>query len=730
MTASPLRASRTAARSRLPGSALVPLLLAATLVGFSTVPGCGDETGTPVPPAADLAEGTGPLLFVTAEKSREALADALQYAPNTGAVVVKADPAKALGAARADQVRVAVVTDERCAECYRLEGDAGVYTVRAGGVAGISYGVTALLESLGYTFFHPYASEAPAALARPAANAPGFAIDHAPAQTLRGVQLHTLHPIEAYFDFWEHGADNLERAKRDIDWIVRQRGNFVQWVAMQDPQADSAFEAAYRSHTKAITEYAHRRGVKIGVAVQLFKKGSLQNNFILARGTEDIEEQIKTETHRLVDDTGIDMISLNFGEFTGVTPDTFIATANSAVTAIRAAAPNIEISGTIHVGEHNRVDYQGKNFIYYFLIDYVDPSVKRWVHTVMYYDLEGPAGGAYDHENFHEHQAFIKNKIATNQQVAYFPESAYWIAFDNSVPTFLPVYVEQRRRDMALLPGLKEHILFTSGWEWGYWQTDAATLRMGYELPPTTAAVYGDLFAPLGEPGKRVADLLTQVAAEQRTAHIDQQIGTYVSGRDGYIDLADKAGAFHSQPDRVIPTEVTALAKDDPAGLADFEARVIAPLSAHADKMDAFAASAADLAKSDQKALREIADGLAVTAARTRFALVVYQTAIVIGKGEPTTELFAQLDALLEKGKAGVAKRHADTWDPTPARLFGPTPNSTQYPYGYLKQAHNVCFWGRELAELKNLRDQTSNPTPNCTQLRQSRYPNSDRHAP
>lgn len=712
MTVSQRRAPRVSGPRR---SAFISLLCSSAFAGLSALVACSDDPA-PAAATADLAEGAGPVLFVTAEKNREALTDALQYAPNTGTVQIKAEPDKALGPARADQVRVAVLTDDRCAECYRLEGDAGVYTVRAGGVAGVSYGVSALLESLGYTFYSPYASEAPAMLLRPAANAPGFAIDHVPAQTVRGVQLHTLHPTEAYFDFWEHGADNLERAKRDIDWIVRHRGNFVQWVAMQDPQADSAFEAAYRAHTKAITAYAHRRGVKIGVAVQLFKKGSLQNNFILARGTEDIEEQIKTETHRLVDDTGIDMISLNFGEFANVPPEQFIATANAAVTTIKAAAPNIEISGTIHVGEHNRIEYQGQDLIYYFLIDYVDPSVKRWVHTVMYYDLQGPAGGAYDHENFHEHRDFILKKIAENKQVAYFPESAYWIAFDNSVPTFLPVYVEQRRRDMALLPGLKEHILFTSGWEWGYWQTDAATLRMGYELPPTTSAVYGDLFAPLGEPGKRVADLLTLVAAEQREAHIEQQIGTYVSGRDGYIDLADRAGQFHSQPDRTIPTELTAIAKNDPAGLADFEAKVIAPLSAHADKMDAFAASAADLATSDKKALREIADGLAVTAARTRFALVVYQTAITIGKGEPTEARFAELDALLAKGKAAVAKRHGDTWDPSPARLFGPTPNSTQYPYGYLKQPHNLCFWVRELAELKNLRDQTSNPTPNCTQ--------------
>jgi hypothetical protein len=688
-------------------------LLASVILALtgSVVSACSDDADKPT---TAVAEGSGPLLFVTTDTAQEAVTDALAYAPGTTAPVISADPETALGPARDDQVRVAVLKDDRCADCYRIDGTAGRYTIRGGGPTGLSYGITALLESLGYAFYSPYEPAAPVTLLRPETD-PGFGIDHSPTQTLRGVQLHTLHPIEAYFDFWERSPESLERAKRDIDWIVRQRGNFVQWVALGDPQASDEAEAAYREHTKAITDYAHRRGVKVGLAVQLFAKGSLQNNWVFIRSPtdDDAQERIAEETKRLVTGTGIDLISLNFGEFIGITPETFIEGTNAAVATIHEAAPEVEIAGTIHVGEHNRVEYNGKSLIYYFLLDDCDPAIKRWVHTVMYYDLEGDAGGAYEHENFHEHRDLLQTKIAKNEEVAYFPESAYWIAFDNSVPTFLPVYVEQRRRDMALLPGLKEHVLFSSGWEWGYWQTDATTLRMGYELPSSTKAAYEDLFRPLGADGVTVAALLTEVAEVQRTALIDQRLAAYVAGRDAYIDLGDSQD-IHSQPDRIVARELVALAASDPTAFTDFEATTLTGLDAFATKLRGFADAAKGYANSDQKALREIADGLEVTALRVRYATQIYRIALALGREQPTEALFAEAEATLESAKAVVAKRHGDLWHPDATKLTTSSKNLTIYPFGYLTQANTLCFWARELVEVTNLRDGTTKTIPGC----------------
>src|SRR6185503_18193487 len=97
------------------------------------------------------------------------------------------------------------------------------------------------------------------------------------------------------------------------------------------------------------------------------------------------------------------------------------------------------------------------------------------VHTVMYYDLFEDAGGAYHHQDFAEHRAFLFDRLRTGLPVTYKPETAYWVAFDNSVPMYLPLYVRSRWLDLdrihaqAAAAGhadLAEHVLFSSGWEW------------------------------------------------------------------------------------------------------------------------------------------------------------------------------------------------------------------------------------------------------------------------
>ena len=96
------------------------------------------------------------------------------------------------------------------------------------------------------------------------------------------------------------------------------------------------------------------------------------------------------------------------------------------------------------------------------------------------------------------------DRLENGLPVAYFPESAYWVAFDNSVPTYLPMYVRSRWLDMfevktqAVVNGhgsLTDHTLFSSGWELGYWQNDVATLRMNWSVPETYLSVFEDLFS-------------------------------------------------------------------------------------------------------------------------------------------------------------------------------------------------------------------------------------------
>jgi hypothetical protein len=65
----------------------------------------------------------------------------------------------------------------------------------------------------------------------------------------------------------------------------------------------------------------------------------------------------------------------------------------------------------------------------------------------------------------------------------YYPESAYWITFDVSVPMLLLPYLKARLTDIDScaahhIPG---HLTFSSGWEWGYWLVDWSIARWSWQ---------------------------------------------------------------------------------------------------------------------------------------------------------------------------------------------------------------------------------------------------------
>jgi len=68
-------------------------------------------------------------------------------------------------------------------------------------------------------------------------------------------------------------------------------------------------------------------------------------------------------------------------------------------------------------------------------------------------------------------------KEAGNRVVMYYPETAYWVNYDNQVPLFLPIYALNRLRDLRMIAEREERenvringqYIFDSGWEWGYW---------------------------------------------------------------------------------------------------------------------------------------------------------------------------------------------------------------------------------------------------------------------
>ncbi len=631
----------------------------------------------------------------------DALGDFVRFTPYDGLQLTVTDE-PVLAARSFAGLGVALIADAGCAECYTLTSDGRAIVVRGGAPLGLQYGLAALLEAWGLRFFHPFATHVPERL-RAGAEVALLGARAEPETARRGLHLHTLHPIEGLYDFWAGEPDSVTRARRTIDWLVKNRGNTLQWVALDDIVREPGRLGPWRDQTAAILAAAHRRGVACGLGIQLFGRSNLQQAFDLVDlPDEPLAPQIAERLALVTDGLAFDHYNLSFGEFSAADPEDFIGAVNLVSTTLESQAPAAELSAVIHVGDDVRVTYRDQELIYYFLVQFADPRIEPWVHTVMYYNLFDDAGGAYHHDAFDEHRAFLLARLAAGEPVGYFPESAYWIAFDNSVPTTLPVYVQSRHRDLAELRAagarLDSHVLFSSGWEWGYWQTDYATLRMNWALPATIDEVYGEMFAPYPR-GDRIAALLAEVARVQYRALIGERLAPWLAGRDVLMDLGDLLGIV-SQPRRPLVEEIAAL---DPAGRAALRAAALDPLETFAAELEAFAARGERLdQRSADPFVAELADGLRVTAGRARF-VTLWLRALLDGlDGGDATGRLADAEALLAAAEQVVARRHRRLHDPLAERLLTRQANPTVYQYGYLLRADELCFWHRELAQVLN----------------------------
>lgn len=614
----------------------------------------------------------------------------------------------------AQGMSIAVLEDPSCTECFRVVRQGEDYTVYGGMPLGVQYGLASLLEDLGYRFWHPNATYLPATLAPVEVDS----TPQAPKMKRRGIHLHTLHPIEGLEAMWHQ--EDPTRGRHIMDWVIKNGGNHLQWVALDDIINDSGRRAAWQTVTRDHLSYAHARGLTAGLGIQLFGSGNLQLAFDLVDSPGiDEASQIRDRLQMITEDLPWDVLNLSFGEFSGAEPEKFIASTNLAYAEMQAQLPGVDVPATIHVGnfEDLRVTYQGQELLYYFLVQFADPGIRPWIHTVMYYNLFDDAGGAYLHEEFDEHRAFLLDHLQADKPIGYFPESAYWVAFDNPVPLYLPLYLKSRHVDFAEIeaaaPGkLQDHVLFSSGWEWGYWQQDVATLRYAWGKDAAWDDSLRFYFSPLGEPGAQTAAAAAALGELQYEALIGKRLAAWLAGRDAVMDIGDSAGIL-SQPRRPTIDEMLAFT---PEQRAAFEVEVLIPLAQHAADVRALALPELtdDLDPTARRAMAEVADGIAVDASRASFAVSLWSSVMLAAAGEDPSNAIAAAEAELEVARGIVARRHADFHDPNPLWTAESWDNATIYDYGYLAQSHQLCFWERERVQVRNKLLGESGSIPTC----------------
>ncbi|HEX8795031.1 MAG TPA: hypothetical protein VF765_28990 [Polyangiaceae bacterium] len=573
-----------------------------------------------------------------------------------------------------------------------------VYSKTPGDLASGAY---ALLEELGCRFFHPKQELVPhfAAAFVPTT----LRAWRRPAASRRGMQPHTLHPIEYFATFMEPGDANLADAKAFIDWLVKTGQNYVQW-----PLLSTVDWNGWKPYVTSILAYAHGRGVRVGASVEVWGGSALQNNYVLVGSTtnwqSDWQSQMDAGLAKLLE-IPWDVVDLTLGEFVATDPQAVIDSLNHATEYVLAHSPSTQVNVENHVGNYPQlwVKYQGQTIYYYHLPQYCDARLGQSVHTLSLFDLYRD-WGTYAHPNFWLQHDYMLQEIPS-RRVSYFPESAYWISADIDVPLFLPEEIFARWIDIHNLtselanrglPGLEGHTEFMTGHEWGYWLTDYLVAKMLWEPSDPFEYFLSRYTSAFGSCGGDVQLELSQYVALQTKYLFDQRLLAYVQGENGTVDLGYLAG-LETHPKRI---EFEQLLTMTEAERSSFESTVLAGLDAFASQSqtieDAIAARCRGSDATIAPWCDELRDGVSIGRLRAQHAALLYRAILsyVHGDGGGAHSQLSQASAITDQAAHVIAGRETQ-YRFDVQRVTAQYSNPTVYDFGYLREAHTQCYWHR-----------------------------------
>ncbi len=350
------------------------------------------------------------------------------------------------------------------------------------------------------------------------------------------------------------------------------------------------------------------------------------------------------------------------------------------------------------------------------------------IHTVMFYSIDEPVAPVYGNKNqrFMLRKAIEENK---RQEVWYWPESAYWVTFDNSVPLFLLPYLDARWSDMVTMKriGVDNLLTFSSGWEWGYWLTDWSIARWSWQYTE-------DGIVKKTHPLSILWDIFPDPDLQQSWEEALQLQKHYLKqlGLISFLSALDPSSEFpwpFNKPFQRPPfTYNWLLSKASDAETARVLKGPVKSLDEYARRMNLITERIEKRTSSFIKKTRgaspelkviagELTRGLKVTALRARHkalllkALIAMRTKEKNGKNLPD-----KADYLLRKAKAvrltaqGLVLKQEHIYR-YPISLIArqrkrkrKRKSFTAYEFGYLYPVSNLYFWKREEEQVRNRR--------------------------
>jgi len=629
-----------------------------------------------------------------------------------------------------------------------LDGAPGTMVVDIDGrhVLSLQYGVYEALRRLGARFYHPeeeFIPRIPGSSIRArltTATALGTGPVFEPSFIHRSFTFHGAHPLE-HMEAFSNPEHPIDEAVHVNTWMVKQRGDMFRGAGR------SVVTAAQRRQRAAeLEELRLQLGLRRGTGITLHNQQQGGSPDIDWSSNEPVDEQIRrVVTAKLAATPDAISFGIHFGptELT-TTPDIPTVTAiNLAGRTALSLRPDIVVEINDHTSGSQPVEHFGDLGCppgtndrgvsdYYDLAFHTDDTIGVRVHTVMFQPLVGPAG-VYNQKSFNHKLCLMQKASRAGRPLSWFPEGAYWLSVDNTIPVYLPLYLATRARDVQelaplLLTGrdgtLRGHRMFNSGHEWGYWQQDYAVGLLHWRHDVTMPEILGELGDPLCDvnvwPNSCEARdvyvaTLTEVMAEQWRLFLDAPdfrgrpggLYWYFAGEDAADELGAASG-LEFRPVRVPFREVTRMPS---SSLEAFERIDLAGLDASAAAylswVEALEEVSADVPAAGLPWLRETIDGLNINHLRAAHTASLYRAVIALREGgDPAAASASLADALEFSVRAAdvIAEREASYRYPAAQIIAGPNvPNGTTYPFRVNYRTSVLAYWTNRETQVADL---------------------------
>lgn len=602
---------------------------------------------------------------------------------------------------------------------------------------GLTYSAYHVLEQVfGFAFLHPLQTTTrPVDVRTQAANFT-TPVTETPEREFRAYHLHSQHPIEnsellnGFSTFPDTAGWEAQLGEwiSYMEWIVAQKLNRVEWYLLySNLYADYADSPERQQYLSQLVDIGHQFGLIIGINIPMALVQ--EHAWSLVRSKSNPIEQIH-EHLEYISACGFDFMTTLLGstEFSHGSATEMLAWLNEATSY--ANSLGLDFLCEMHCSQGQNLDdwinpeNGQKGFNYNFLPYYAEPQLASMPHTVQFFALTDPAY-TYGNTNFTQMFDFMMFIAKTGRRTIWYPEAAYWCSFDITVPLFLPLYVNRHLYDLQLIHGrevsegvrIDGQLLFTSGFEFGYWVNNAALSRLAWNSratdPNALSSLFTDLFQVFDNP--MVSDFMTRFSEAQNLwliyggnySNTDLHLRAGIPYMEGWEDIDEWSALIDrymkqpilNHPDRISPMEVR-LGLEGLRGIS-YEKDLVPLLDGMSAAFQTLAAEFATYTTSTQpNLLQELQDSVQIFANRASFSRCLYAFSYAKHHHSSDEEsVFNDCVVILNNTQVLIDRRVANFRVP-PERVSFWRPNPTVYP-PFLWPARRLMWWWRDLMRIR-----------------------------